>query len=158
LAFVFLYGKINGNNQKAQEGMVSWQTEMSRRDSIRLLDRSLEAITDDTAMLDAHFAQSSDVVPFLDAVEKLARDTGTPAKIDSVDTSTDKTELVVGLTASGSFPGLYKFLTLLENSPYVLNFLSVDLHNLAVPDASGKIVNNLKWEGVFSIQLLSFAP
>ena len=158
LAFGFLYKTINDSNQKAQEGMAAWVLETNRRDDIRLLDRSLTQNADDINTLNTHFAQSSNVVPFLDTIERLAGEAGTTPEVDSVNTQSGNTGLVVGLKASGSFAGLYKFLTLLENSPYELNFLSVDLHNLSVPDASGKTVNNLQWEGIFSIQLLSFVP
>jgi hypothetical protein len=158
VAFIFLYRAINNNNQKALQDNITWQTEARRRDDIRSLDLSLQQIAPDSALLETHFAKSSDIVPFLDTIEKLAPEVGATASVDAVDTLTNKTGLIVGLTASGSFTAVYKFLTLLENSPYELNFLSMDIHNLAAPDALGKNVNNFKWEAVFKIQLLSFVP
>ena len=38
------------------------------------------------------------------------------------------------------------------------DFLSMDIHKLTAPDALGKTVNDLKWEAIFKIQLLSFVP
>jgi hypothetical protein len=158
LAFVFLYRAIDNNNQKAEQNAISWQTEARRQDEISLLDRSLPEITGDQAQLEIHFAKSSDVVPLLDMIEKLALEAGATAEIDSVNTLANNSGLVVELKASGSFGTIYKFLTLLENSPYELDFLSMDMHNLTVPGVAGKTVNNLKWEAVFKIQLLSFIP
>jgi hypothetical protein len=155
--FVFLYGKINDNNQKAQQDMIKWQQEASRRDQIISLDRLLQNISGDRAQLETHFAKSSDVVPFLDTIEKLAPKVGAVAAVDSVVVGTNNTSLSVGLKASGSFESIYKFLTLLENSPYELDFISMDIHNLA-PDTSVKNVQSSKWEAVFKIQLLSFVP
>ena len=36
----------------------------------------------------------------------------------------------MAIKASGSFEALYKFLTLLENSPYELDFISMDIQKL----------------------------
>ena len=157
-AFVFLYKAISDNNQKAEQGTITWQAEARRRDEIKSTNQSLQKIADKRAMLETHFAESSDVVPFLDTLEKLALKVGAKAVVDSVDTPTDNTGLIVGLKASGSFEAIYKFLTLLENSPYELDFLSMDMHKLTMPDVSSKNVKDLKWEAVFKIQLLSFIP
>ena len=157
-AFVFLYQKINDNNQKAEEGMITWQTETFRREETRTLDRSLKQMVDDKTQLETHFAKSSDVVPFLDTIEKLASKAGTVAEINSVDTGINSVGLLVGLKTSGSFEAIYKFLTLLENSPYELEFLSMDVHKLAPEIASDKKIKNFKWEAIFKIQLLSFIP
>ena len=155
-AFVFLYKKINSNNQKAEQDATTWQTETLRRDNIRSLDRLLQKIADSRILLETHFAKSSDVVPFLDTIEKLALEVGTKAEVNSVDILTDNTGLIVGLKASGSFEAIYKFLTLLENSPYELDFPSIDMHKLAVSGVSEENIQNLKWEAAFRIQLLSF--
>jgi hypothetical protein len=154
LASVFLYKKINDNNQKAGENTIAWMEGERRRADIMSLDRSLEEITDDKALLEAHFAKSSDVVPFLDTLEKLAPKAGVKTEVDSVSVKDKDTGLVVGLQASGSFTAIYKFIMLLENSPYELDFLSLDIHKLL----SGSVAKDSKWEAVFKIQLLSFIP
>ncbi|KKS24035.1 MAG: hypothetical protein UU82_C0013G0003 [Candidatus Nomurabacteria bacterium GW2011_GWC2_41_8] len=118
----------------------------------------LQKIADSRILLETHFAKSSDVVPFLDTIEKLALEVGTKAEVNSVDILTDNTGLIVGLKASGSFEAIYKFLTLLENSPYELDFPSIDMHKLAVSGVSDENIQNLKWEATFRIQLLSFVP
>jgi hypothetical protein len=155
--FTFFFREINNNNQKAMEGITKWQTEADRRDEIISLDRSLQENAGERAQLDTHFAQSSDVVPFLDTIEKLAGTVGAVAQVDSVDTGNDYQSLLVGLKASGSFEAIYKFLTLLENSPYELDFLSMDIHKMT-PDVVVKGAQDSKWEAVFKIKLLTFIP
>ncbi|MFA6520065.1 MAG: hypothetical protein WCT44_00470 [Candidatus Paceibacterota bacterium] len=150
-AFLMLYKLINDNNRKANEGRVAWQTETDRRNEIRTLDQTLLRIAPDKALLDTHFAKSSDVVPFLDTIEQLATRVGAKAEVSSVDMLSTGVGLVVGLKASGSFASLYKFLMLLENSPYELNFLSLDIRRNSVEEKGG-----VSWEAVFRIQLLSF--
>jgi hypothetical protein len=157
VAFVFLYKKINDNNQKAEKGMVRWQEEAKKREDTISLNSSLEKIAPDLATLGTHFAQSSDVVPFLDTIEKLAPKVGATAAVDSVSTLPGNIGLLVGLKANGSFTAIYKFLTLLENSPYELNFISMDINKIA-PDASVKGVQSQKWEATFKMQLLTFVP
>ena len=157
-AFIFLYQKINDNNQKTQQSTISLQTEARRRDDIASLDRVLQKIVPDRTLLESHFIKSSDVVPFLNMIEKLAKEAGVSSQIDSVDTKVDNSGLIVNLKASGRFEAIYKFLTLLENSPYVLDFASMDIHRLSSPVTSDKNVKNASWEAVFKIQLLSFIP
>ena len=157
-AFVFLYQEINNNNNRTQQNTVNLQTETFRRDDIASLDQSLQKIAPDRALLENHFIKSSDIVPFLNMIEKLAREVGVLVQIDSVDTKTDNLELIVGLKASGRFESIYKFLTLLENSPYELYFTSMDMRKLNLSGAVDKNIKDSNWEAVFQIQLLSFIP
>jgi hypothetical protein len=154
-AFVFLYQKINDNNQKAEQKTITWKQESLRRDEMQSLNSSFQNMTNSQALLETHFIKSSDVVPFLNTIEALGPAVGASAEIDSVDTSPDGASLIVELQASGSFGAVYKFLTLLENSPY--DFLSMDIHTITdvVPN---KKVTTPKWEADFKIQLLSFVP
>ena len=157
-AFIFLYREINNNNQKTQQATINLQTEARQRDDIISLDRTLQKIASDRISLENHFIKSSDVVPFLNIIENLAKEAGVSAQIYSVNTKTDNTELIVDLKSSGRFEAIYKFLTLLENSPYVLDFISMDMHKLPSPVEPGKNAANAKWEAICKIQLLSFIP
>jgi len=157
-AFVFSYQKINEHNQKRQQDEVILQTETYRRDNIKALNIALQKIAPERALLENHFIKSSDIVPFLNIIEKLAREVGVSAQIDSVNAKIDNTELTVDLRATGRFETIYKFLTLLENSPYELDFLFMDIHKLSLSDSSGKNIKDSNWEAVFKIQLLSFIP
>jgi hypothetical protein len=157
LAFIFLYQKINSNNQKLQQDMSSLQSESLKRDAIEKLERSLQSVADYRASLDTHFAKSSDVVPLLDTVEKLSGVAGAQSEVNLINVSPEGTKLLIDLKASGSFEAVYKFLALLENSPYELEFLSMDMHS-AAGDSSGKSPGSSKWEANLKIQLLSFLP
>ena len=155
-AFVFLYKETNSNNQKAGQNMATLQAEVDRLDGITLLDHTLAQNSDNLAMLETHFARSSNVVPFLDSIQQLGPEAGAEVVIDSVGAGANNTGLIVELKASGSFASVYKFLTLLENSPYELNFLSTDIHRLADLNNSSKSAPNPGWEAIFKIRLLSF--
>ncbi|MFA6258040.1 MAG: hypothetical protein WC671_03490 [Candidatus Paceibacterota bacterium] len=158
VAFVFLYKKINDNNQKTQQDTIDLQTETFRRNDIASLNQSLQKIVPDKILLDSHFIKSSDIVPFLNIIEKLASSVGVSVQINSVDLKADNSELTVGLKASGRFETIYKFLTLLENSPYEINFMSMDIHKLITSGENDKNTKDSGWEAIFKIQLLSFIP
>src|SRR3989338_9872107 len=155
-AFFFLYREINNNNKKLQLAENEWQVEAFRQDEIKMLENSIKIVEGEKAQLETHFAQSSDIVPFLDTIEELAGVAGTKAEVVSVDILEDYAGLSVGMKASGAFNGLYKFFTLLENSPYELEFISIDMHRETGPDASGKNVTVPKWNCFLKIKLLSF--
>ena len=146
------------NNQSAESGTITWRTETERRSEINSLNSALGQVVNDRISLESHFVQSSNVVPFLNTIEQLGPSVGATIQITAVDTGTNKNQLIVSLVAKGSFEQIYKFLTLLENSPYEINFTSMDLHRIVAPTVSTKNTQNTEWEADFQIQLLSFIP
>ena len=156
LAFIFLYRKIDANEKKSEAILSEWQNEVSKYNEIKSLNNSVKIITDQKNLLENHFAQSSDVVPFLNMIEKLGLDSGTQTLVTSVEIAADKTSLLVGIKTSGVFETVYKFLTLLENSPYELEFISMDIKKINNQSTASKNINTLSWEGSFKIRLLTF--
>jgi hypothetical protein len=67
--------------------------------------------------------------------------------------SEDKASLVVGIKTEATWSSLYRFLSLLENSTYELEFVSLNLHKTKSLDEG---VEDTEWEGSFTIKLLSF--
>jgi hypothetical protein len=154
--FFFVYKEIDKNNKASEEAQRVWQTEVARRDEIKSFDHSMKEIEQEQALLETHFAKTSDIVPFFDILENTASLAGVKAEISTVDVLKDATGLVVGVKTSGSFSAIYKFLTLLENFPYELEIISVDLRQVDQSDISEKQVTNPKWDAVFKVKLLSF--
>ena len=144
--FFYFYKAINNNNQEAQLKEVEWQNEAFRRDEIKALDYSVKIIESERAQLETHFAQSSNIVPFLDTIEGLAFKVSVKAEVTFVNPSEDNIGLMVGMKASGTFNNLYKFLTLLENSPYELEFIEMNMNK----------GTEREWDLILKIKLLSF--
>ncbi len=153
VVFIFLYKTIEQNRKASVETEAAWEAEANRRDQIQALDRLLSELSGERTMFEAHFIQSSDVVPFLDMVERLAPQVGASAEVSLVDIPKDNSGLVVEVRATGRFGTMYKFLTLLENSPYELEFMSVDIQK----DEGGEELQE-NWSGNFRMKLLSFIP
>lgn len=154
--FVFLYKEINNNQVASEKMQIQWQDETNRRDEIKSLERSIKTIKEDRISLESHFARSSDVVKFLDTIEKLALALEIKPEFLSVDILKDKSMLSVAIRTSGSFESIYKFLKLLENSSYELEFSSVEMARSNVQNTADKKDVNIEWSATFKIQLLSF--
>lgn len=157
--FVFLY-QVTMNNQKVYETrQTEWQNETSRREEVKMLERSIQEIKSERTLLESHFAYGSNVVPFLDTLERLSRQAGAASEeIVSVDLPKDENVLAVAMKTEGSFEALYKFMILLENSPYELEFLSVDMKRQTAQASSDAATGSPQWEMMLGIKLLSFAP
>ncbi|OGI68839.1 hypothetical protein A3A05_02450 [Candidatus Nomurabacteria bacterium RIFCSPLOWO2_01_FULL_41_12] len=154
--FLYFFGAISNHNKESQLKELEWRAETSRREEIKALDLSIKRLEGERVQLETHFAKSSDVVPFLDTIEELAPQVGAEAGVSSVDISEDRLSLLVGLKASGTFESLYKFLTLLENSPYELEFLSMDIRKGDISNVPDQGQTSSKWGATFKIKLLSF--
>lgn len=158
VVFIFLYRHINSTDTLAQEVNTEWQAEGQRRDEIKSLDSSIKVIEPERALLETHFAKSSNVVPLLDTLEGLGPKVNANASVTSVDILQDNAGLLVGMKATGSFQGLYRFLQLLENSTYKLEFTSVDIKR---EDATAQALaknKNTTWDMFLKIKILSFIP
>lgn len=150
LSFLFLYRMVGKKHQAVEEAQVAWQTEALRRQDIKTLDRNLADVAEERAELEEHFSKSSDVVPLLDSVERLAVAASAKAEISSVDPLDGGKSLLIGIQSSGSWSAIYKFVTLLENSPYELEIILFDIRK-SQSEAGG-------WEGTFRVKVLSFLP
>ncbi len=145
---MFLYSSIKSRQGISEQKLTEWQTEYARRNEIKSLESSIKKIEQEKTLLEMHFAESSNPVPFLDTLERLARSVNAENSVSSVDLASDGKSLVVGMNASGSFESFYKFLTLLENSEYDMEFLSIDMQK------DGASIN--KWSAVIRLKLLTF--
>ncbi len=155
-SFYYLFTQINNNKKLAETMQNNWQTETSRRNEIESLDKLLKSTETGRVLLESHFAKSSDIVPFLDTIEKLATKVGARSEVVSVDILKDKSGLMMEVRSVGSFEAVYKFLTLLENAPYELEFTFMDMQNTNIQyDEEDKVVSS-EWSANFKIKLLSF--
>jgi len=151
--FYFLNLTINKNDALAEATNLEWQNEALKREEIRALARALKMVEAESTNLNKHFAYSSDLVPFLDTVEALGVRSGVNlVETNSVNASTDGLSLTVGLNAKGDFNSIYKFASLLENSPYQLQTTSLNMQREGGEGAS----TNPVWMASFNLKLVTF--
>jgi len=151
LVFFYLLKGINDNKDTTEVIQKEWQTEATYRDNIRFIANLVKNIEPQINSLETHFVQSSDVVPFLNTVEKLAKEVNAEAEVVSVNVAKDSPTLLVEMKAQGSFETIYKLITLLENSPYIIEFTSVDIQ-----DVSTITNKNNEWTASLHMKLISF--
>ena len=157
LVFFFLYREIQNNRIVSEQAQTAWQDEANRRDELQSLNRLLKNIEEERELLENYFLQSFDIVPFLDMIEKLAPRVGAEAEIVLVDMPKDNSLLTVEMKATGRFEAVYKFLTLLENSPYERDFISMNMQKSSVGATaqSGEILPST-WSVVFRVKIVNF--
>jgi hypothetical protein len=156
--FFFFYQKIENNIAVAKQLQVNLQTEIAKREQIEDFNNSFKSITPDETLFETHFAQSSNIVPFLNAIEQMADSVGTQSEVSSISVAGDNTGLIVDMNDTGSFSQVYKFITLLENSPYELQFDSVDM-SITIPNTPDKKKGSAKgnvWQATIEMKLISF--
>jgi len=155
--FLFLYKDINNKKEISQQTQEKWQAEATRRKNARSLVNSIKVIESERTLLETHFVQGSDVVSFLNIIEKLATEVGVKAEVISVDITKDSPSLIVEMKTLGSFETIYKLIMLLENSPYNLEFVLVNLQNQNKENISANKTNKAQlWMATFQIKVLSF--
>lgn len=153
LAFFMLYTQIRNNKQIAEETETQWQNESTVQAKIKTLDISIKGISTERALLESHFAKTSDIVPLLDIVENMALQVGAQASIESVDALTEGVGLSIGIKSRGSFESIYKLIRLLENAPYEIEINSFDMKRVGGIQ-EGDIKS--EWIANFDVTLLSF--
>jgi len=154
LFFLFLYLTINNNKEMLDLAKEKWQTENILKKNTQSLINSIKMIETEKALLETHFIKSSDIVPFFNTIEKLAKDVGVEAEVVGVDVPKDNSSLTVEMEVLGSFEMIYKLILLLENSQYNLEFVLVNIKNINKDMLS--IDKNSDWTATFKIKLLSF--
>jgi hypothetical protein len=152
--FIFTYHATYNNVAESSNLEQAWQEEESHREEIETLKRILSSFPSDIENFGLHFIKSSDVVPVLNLVEELGPKVEAEAEVVGVDVPKDSSSLTVSIKASGSFEALYKFLRLLENSPY-----EVEIQSLSMQSEGATEENPVpKWGATYKVKLLSFLP
>ncbi|MFH1608798.1 MAG: hypothetical protein ABH951_02140 [Patescibacteria group bacterium] len=163
--FYFLYKEIQVKNKNSEKILTEWQIEDARRNEIKTILKSIVIIEEDNQLIETRFAKSSNLVPFLDTIDSFASKVAGENEFISVEIVPETKELILGLRVLGSFESVYKFITLLENSQYEIEFIKVDVKKAVGQNSKGttgitseKTGKIYEWEGFLTIKLLTFLP
>ena len=151
-SFFILNKKTRNNLEIAKQSESNLGQEISKRNEIKNLNNYFNSIKNEKALFETHFVQSSDVVSFLNTLESLAKNAGTTGEVIDINLSDDKKSLLVEMKDTGTFPNIYKFITLLENAPYEIEFSSINIQNIS--EESNK--TTAKWEAIIKFRLITF--
>mgnify|MGYP001559388871 CR=1 FL=1 len=155
-ALLLFYGQIDSMEQISEQKLTQWRVESDRRDEIKSLESLIKKVESEKALLETHFAYSQNPVPFLDSIEKLAKSVNAKITISSVDIAKDENALFVSMNTSGTFEALYRFITLMENSSYDLEFVSINIKKEGEVNTATAKQQTTDWSASMRIKLLTF--
>ncbi|HNW71435.1 MAG TPA: hypothetical protein PKZ36_00975 [Candidatus Paceibacterota bacterium] len=154
--FYFIFYEIRNNVEVTQQSEIDLQKEIIKRNEVRILNNYFNSIQTEKALFETHFVQSSNVVPFLNNIEYLAKSVEVKTEVSSISINETDNSLVLEIKSSGDFENIYRFITLLENSSYELEFISSDIYSDIDKNTVKSKDNTDKWEALFKIKLVSF--
>ena len=155
--FIFFYRTISNIKETIKTSQEKWQIQNTKRENAKSLINLIKVIEPERTLLETHFVRSSDVVPFLNTIEKLTKKVGVSSEIVSVTIPKDNSSLMLEIKTLGSFEAIYKLILLLENSPYNLLFVSADIINPNTQNIVNiKTIKTPKWTASFQLKLLDF--
>ncbi len=121
------------------------------------LKKNVTNTTEQQKILSSYFIDMNDPVSFFDTIEGYGNSVGVKTVFNTVEVKSEKPELNASLVASGTFSGIYQFLTLLETAPYEFVITRVNLQS-SVPiglEPVGKGVHTTGWEAQISLSVKS---
>lgn len=151
-AFLFLYQQVQKQKTEAETIRLEAQNKETQIENARLLTNFLEETASAQQELERHFVYQDDVVPLLRFIENIGFRVGGQAEVVGVEVTVDGQELFVESVVKGNFDAAYKFITLLENAPYKVEFLSVEMKTILGDESSGG------WRGDIRMKVISFVP
>ena len=109
----------------------------------KILTETMEA----RAKVAEAFLQGDELIPFIEQLESLEKKTGVEMKLDEPKSGAGKTpNLEISFHLTGPFNSLYRFLSLMENLPYQLEWRAV----------AWTLDSGTTWSGDFSLAVVSY--
>ena len=156
-AYAFLH--VRALNQQSATLATETAALEKQESDIGQLRLNVKATDENLQNLNTHFIHTSDPVPFLTTVEDYGRTASVSTKFDAVSVDKKPDRLIVSITAQGTFPAIYKFLSLLEAAPYQIAFSEVNVQSFsasATPNSKQK--PQTIWEAHIALAVLSIIP
>lgn len=128
-----LFYMIRQSNVLIASASVSSEARAKQIDTADSLKKTLENSATETSLLNKYFISSEGAVNFIEYLEGLGESIGAVvliqdvAEVEDFSGSSEKTELTFRIIAQGSWRSVYRFLALLENSPYTIVISSAEL-------------------------------
>lgn len=117
------------------------------KENLAVITKSFTATVEPRAVIANAFLHTDGLVIFIEQLEGLAKTASVTLELDEPKSITGKTaSLDLAFRATGSFAGLYRFLSLLESLPYRLDWRSV----------TWNFASGTTWSGDFALAVISY--
>ena len=127
----------------------------SQESDLHSLQATIRDTTDKREKVSSFFVHEEDAAVFLESIESLANRSGVTMHVSGFEKLAPESALRLSVTAAGSFPALFRFMTLIEHMPLELSIerTSISLNQATEAKSS---TTTPKWRGDFAIRLSSF--
>ncbi len=120
--------------------------------NINVIEGFLEKTASDRIIISQGFIGNDDLLRFIEDIEKVGNESGIEVNVESASLAAGNSKLGPSfrLRAQGNFSQVFKYMLLLENTPYEISFEDISFTSSA--GEKGK----KNWLGTFVIRLLSY--
>ena len=158
--YYFLYGYVFALGQNVFDLSQKLQQDSLQGQSLKQSVDVFNQITPQIDAIDSYFVSSDGEVAFIDLVEGKAKNLALIPEINSVQIETSKDlsgrglqYLTLKMSVKGTWPNVYKFVSLLPNLPYQIIVSQADLTNVSGATNSASPV----WQGTFVLRIIMLA-
>lgn len=145
-ALTFWYLQIIQGAQKIKEDKKTYNQELKDAQFISEIKRQKEQVREIEEFLNGLYVPREDAVSFIEYVEGVANDAGVDLDITRFDIQNEN--VLISLSARGSWSENNRFLIMIENLPY---YSAIESFNLKANNTGGSVV----WESKFEIKALT---
>lgn len=149
LAGLFFLGRqLNQDVNQVVTAYQEFYTSANGQEDLLALTKILTETADARVTVGTAVLSGDALIPFIEQLEGLARTAGVTFKLDEpkVATTGKTASLALSFQATGSFAGLYHFLSLLENLPYRFDWQSINW----------SFNSGTTWSGNFNLIITSY--
>lgn len=164
----FLFWQVKSENEKASTLLQEAEQDIEKEKTLRAAKISLEKNETLIKAIDTYFIPRDGVVPFIEELEKLGKDSGVMLSVGAVSTEVDpkvkddfKETLRLRLETTGSWKDTFYFLSLIESLPYRAQVEQIALSLSGASDSlnfgneTKRTPNkNESWKGIFDVTIL----
>lgn len=166
-AFVYLINVIKNKNKHISVVAATLQEKIDEKDNMKVLEKKMVDLGDTRTKINGYFVDTSNIDTFVEYLEGLGDTYGATLVVQSVDTpKNEKNKLVFSIEIDGNFSNVTKIVSILENSPYNINFNSLYINKITEtvqgesidPKSKAPIapITKSSWQATANFNVLSF--
>lgn len=163
-AYGFLLWGIYAKANLASNLVAEAAQDVQKDEALRSIKASLNENAEFVSHIDSFFIPADGVVDFISSLEALGAESGVELSIDSVaveseSESASKEVLNLSLQTEGSWQNTFIFLSLLENLPYRIEFVSTTLRlfgateSILFSGSSRTLASEEVWQGNYEVSV-----
>lgn len=155
-ASFFVFSKIFSEKELVKDIKQKLQSNEKKIKDSALLRKEIISISQDKEKIDLLFLKEQEIINLIEKFESVASESGVDLKINSISfAGEDKSQPHFNMAAEGSFGQIFKYVTLLENFPYILEIDRLNLQKTESGASGDKNIQN-KWRVNFEIILKTY--